>query len=419
MSRAGTIFVVVAGLSVSVLIGWLRDIPPADLLTLVGIAFGTALAIWTVANLALRLRPVTTLRAQVVVAAMASVVATGLGTMAAARAMFVSDHDLTALLVVLAAATTIGLLCSLQLGARVGLASRLLGEMTRRIGDREGPVPAISALQATGASSTTELEVLAHELEAMSRRLAAAQEREQMLDRSRRELVAWVSHDLRTPLAGIRAMAEALQDGIVQDQATVDRYHRTIQSETERLSSLVDDLFELSRIQADAVNLQLEPGSLGDIVSDALAAAQPLAAAQGVHLSGRLITPPPVDVAIAELGRVLGNLLDNAIRHTPAGGTVTVEVGGAADHAYVSVHDECGGIPEHELDRVFELAYRGDSARTPDHRGGGLGLAIARGLAAAHNGQLEVRNVGPGCEFTLRLPRKHTSPDRFASDAPR
>lgn len=416
MTRRTRVSVVGAGLAISVLIGMLRSVPGDELAELVGIGFGTAFMIGTLTNLALRFGPITTLRTQVVLAAMASVVATALGTIVAADAMFVSAHDLTALLVMLTAAASVGLLCALQLGARVGHASRSLGDLTRRIGERPMEV---SAADADGAAETVELDTLARELEAMSRRLVAAQVREERLDRSRRELIAWVSHDLRTPLAGIRAMAEALQDGIVQDQATVDRYHRTIQSETERLSSLVDDLFELSRIQADAVNLQLEPGSLGDIVSDALAAAQPLAAAQGVHLSGRLITPPPVDVAIAELGRVLGNLLDNAIRHTPAGGTVTVEVGGAADHAYVSVHDECGGIPEHELDRVFELAYRGDSARTPDHRGGGLGLAIARGLAAAHNGQLEVRNVGPGCEFTLRLPRKHTSPDRFASDAPR
>lgn len=402
MTRRTRVGVVAVGLVISTLIGLARAVPTDEVAVLVGIGFGTALMIGTLVNLSLRYGPVTSLRAQVVVAAMASVAATALGTIAAAKAMFVEDHDLTALLVILTAATTVGLLCALQLGARVGHASRSLGRMTRRIGDR--PVQ-VSAADADGAAGTIELDGLARELEAMSRRLVAAQEREERLDRSRRELVAWVSHDLRTPLAGIRAMAEALQDGVVDDDTTVDRYHRTIQSETERLSNLVDDLFELSRIQADAVNLQLEPGSLGDIASDALAAAQPLARTRGVHLKGQLLAPPPVRLATAELGRVLGNLLDNAIRHTSAGGTVTVEVGGAEEHAYVSVHDECGGIPDTELDRVFELAYRGDSARTPDRRGGGgLGLAIARGLVAAHDGRLDVCNAGPGCRFTVYLP---------------
>lgn len=403
MSRAGHIAVVVAGLAVSVLIGLVRDIPASDLTQLVGIAFGTALAIWMVANLGLRFGRVATLRAQVVIAAMASVVATGVGTMAAARAMFVSAHDLTALLVVLAAAATIGLLCSLQLGARVGNASRVLSEMTRQIGDGTGSV---SAVAANGTSSAVELDVLARELEAMSHRLAEAQQREQLLDRSRRELVAWVSHDLRTPLAGIRAMAEALQDGVADDEATINRYHAAIRSETERLTQLVDDLFELSRLQADAVDLRLEPGSLGDVVSDALASAQALAAAENVRLDGRLLNPPSVELATPELGRVLRNLLDNAIRHTPPGGTVTVEVGGSENHGYVTVHDECGGIPEGELDRVFELAYRGDSARTPDDRRGGLGLTIARGLVEAHRGDLVVHNDGDGCRFTVRLPRR-------------
>jgi signal transduction histidine kinase len=403
VTRRTRLAVVLAGLTVSVLIGATRSVPADELAQLVGIGFSIAFVIGMLTNLGLRWGRVTTLRTQVVLVAMASVVATALGTIVAADAMFVSAHDLTALLVVLTAASTVGLLCTLQLGARVGRASRSLGDLTRLIGDR--PVRILAA-GTEGPYETAELEILARELEAMSRRLVASQDREELLDRSRRELIAWVSHDLRTPLAGIRAMAEALHDGVVNDEATVARYHRTIQSETERLSNLVDDLFELSRIQADAVNLHLEPGSLGDIASDAIAAAQPRASAQGVELEGHLLAPPPVDLATPELGRVLGNLLDNAVRHTPAGGTVTVEVGGDHDHAYVSVHDECGGIPDAELGRVFELAYRGDSARTPDHRGSGLGLAIARGLVAAHDGRLDVRNVGPGCEFTVRLPRR-------------
>jgi signal transduction histidine kinase len=214
-----------------------------------------------------------------------------------------------------------------------------------------------------------------------------------------------VSHDLRTPLAGIRAMSEALADGVVSDPDEVRRYHGTIQSETERLASLVDDLFELSRIHADAVTLDLGTAHLADLVSDALASARPAADARRVRLDGRVEgTVAPVRLAAHEMGRVLQNLLDNAIRHTPAGGTVTVEVGGDGSGAAVTVRDECGGIPPGDLDRVFDLAYRGDAARSPGDRGAGLGLAIARGLVEAHAGEIAVRNDESGCRFTVRLP---------------
>lgn len=400
--RTGLI-VVIAGLGMSVLVGLLRGVPWSELQQLVAISFGAALLVGVVAALAVRIPRATTLRRQAAIVGLASVVATGVGTLAAAHAMFVSSHDLTALLVVLTAAATVGLLAALELGARVGHASRSLAALTRRIGDDAGPV---SKADVAEGSWATELDALAAELATMSRRLDDARERERVLDRSRRELVAWVSHDLRTPLAGIRAMAEALQDGVVDDPPTIQRYHRTIQSETERLTRLVDDLFELSRIHANAVHLTLEKASLGDVVSDALASAQAVAAAKGIRLDGHLLDPPVVDVATPELGRVLRNLLDNAIRHTPPDGKVTVEVGGHNDAAYISVVDECGGIPEADIDRVFDLAYRGDAARTPDDRSGGLGLAIARGLVVAHSGDLLVRNDGSGCRFTVHLPRR-------------
>lgn len=352
MTRA-RLGVVLAGLGLAVLVGWSQDLPARDLAQLVGLAFGVAAVVGVAGHLALRSRRARSLHLQAVVVALASVGATALGTLAAARAMFVSTHDLAVLFVVLVAAATVGVL---------------------------------------GA-------------EEMSRRLDASQRRERALDRARRDLVAWVSHDLRTPLAGIRAMVEALQDGVVDDPETIERYHRAIHQETTRLATLVDDLFELARIQASRLHLQLEMGSLGDVVSDAVASAQPLAGAKGVRLDGRVHQDlPPMALATPEVGRVLRNLLDNAIRHTPSGGAVTVEVGQNDGHAYVTVTDGCGGIPDADLDRVFEPAYRGDSARSPGDRGGGLGLAIARGLAEAHAGQLGVQNSEGGCRFTVRLP---------------
>jgi signal transduction histidine kinase len=199
-------------------------------------------------------------------------------------------------------------------------------------------------------------------------------------------------------------MLEALDDGVVDDAVTTARYHRQLITETERLGRLVDDLFELSRLQAEAVRLRLEPVCLTDIVSDAIASASPVAEAKGVRLSGG-VSPSVGDVAASapELGRVVGNLLENAIRHTPSGGAVVVEVHNGGDEAVVSVRDGCGGIPAHALDRVFEVAYRGDDARTPGG-GGGLGLAIAHGLVEAHQGEIRVGNVDGGCRFSVHLP---------------
>ena len=324
-----------------------------------------------------------------------------IGVAAASLAMFISEHDLHALFVVLIAAGTVGVLSGLVLGRRVATAGRSLGVMARKLGD-DGP--------GTDLSSTdrvpSELAALAAELEATSARLAEARARATAVEQSRRQLVAWVSHDLRTPLAGIRAMVEALEDGVVHGPQTVARYHRTLRMEADRLAQLVDDLFELSVIQAGALRLHMERASLADVVSDALASASVLAEARGVRLSGTTDdTAPEVVVSTRGMNRVLRNLLENAIRLTPVDGTVWVEAGVHDERAYVAVADQCGGIPETDLPRVFEPAFRGEVARTPRPDGSaGLGLAIARGIVEAHRGDISVRNDNGGCRFTVRLP---------------
>jgi signal transduction histidine kinase len=329
--------------------------------------------------------------------ALTAVAAVAVGAWAAANAMFVSTHDLDALGVVLAAAGLVGVGAAVLLGRRVGRASRSLVEVARRIGEGEVGVEA-------GHPATTELAALARELERMSAQLETARAREQALEASRRELVAWVSHDLRTPLAAIRAMAEALEDGIVSDPATVARYHRQVSLEVDRLAALVDDLFELSRTQAGVMELHREPVALADLISDALAGAAPVAQAKGVRLEGRLDGPTPeLALSTPEVARALRNLLENAIRHTPADGTVSVEAGVDGGVAYVAVADACGGIPAPDLERVFDVAFRGEAARTPGG-GTGLGLAIARGMVEAHGGELVVANDGPGCRFVVRFP---------------
>jgi signal transduction histidine kinase len=170
----------------------------------------------------------------------------------------------------------------------------------------------------------------------------------------------------------------------------------------ERLSALVDDLFELSAIQAGAVTLALEPTSLCELAAEVLDRFEPEAAAAGVRLDCRLDGSRPVLAGRDQLGRVLANLVANGIRHTPRGGCLRVAVTDGDDTAILQVTDSCGGIPQADLPRVFDQLWRGDPARST--KGAGLGLAIARGLVDAHGGSIGVANVPGGCEFTVRLP---------------
>jgi signal transduction histidine kinase len=366
---------------------------------LVLLAAGTAAAAAIAGALVFRALRRRSLGAQAAAVAVIAVVGVAVGAWAGARAMFISEHDLRALVVILIASGVVGVVSALVLGRRVGAASEALVAVARRIGDGDikPSVPDPGAPQ--------ELARLHRELELSSRRLDQARAREQALDASRRELVAWVSHDLRTPLAGIRAIVEALEDGVVDDPATVTRYYATLRREADRLAELVDDLFELSRAQSGVLALHMERVSLGDLVSDALAGASPVAAAKGVRLEGRLDGPPAeLEVSASEVLRALRNILENAIRHTPSDGTVTVEAGRDDAGAYVSVVDTGGGIPEKDLPRIFEVAFRGDAARTPGDAGAGLGLAIARRFVEAHRGDITVRNENGGCRFTVHLP---------------
>ncbi len=370
-----------------------------ETLELALLAAGTAAVAAVVGAFVLRTLRTRSLAAQVAAVAVVAVLGVAVGAWAAARAMFLSDHDLWALGVILIAAGAVAVVSALLLGRRVGAASEALVSVARRLGDGDarpaGPGPA----------APPELARLHRELEITSQRLEQARAREQALDSSRRELVAWVSHDLRTPLAGIRAIVEALEDGIVDDPETVRRYYATLRDEADRLAELVDDLLELSRAQAGVLQLQLERVSLGDLVSDALAGASPIASAKGVRLEGRLEGPTAeLEVSTSEVLRALRNILENAIRHTPSDGAVTVVAGRDDGGAYVSVSDTGGGIPERDLPRVFDVAFRGDAARTPENAGAGLGLAIARGFVEAHRGDITVRNENGGCRFTVHLP---------------
>jgi signal transduction histidine kinase len=373
-----------------------------DALELAAIAGGVTVLGLAGGAIALRVLRGRSIASQIVALTCSTVVAVTGGAYAASRAMFISEHDLTALVVVLIAAGSVAIVIALVLGARIGAASRSLVATAREIGhEGNGHVAAV------GRNAPPELTRLANELAATQARLEEARARQQTLEASRRELVAWVSHDLRTPLAGMRAMVEALEDSVVSDRATVARYLATMREEVDHLAVLVDDLFELSRTQAGAMRLHFERVSLGDLVSEALSGSAPVAATKGVTLEGRVVCPPPMlEVSSPEVLRALRNLLDNAIRHTPSDGSVVVEAGvddGVPDWAYVAVQDNGGGVPEEDLPRIFDVAFQRDRARTPGS-GAGLGLAIAKGFVEAHRGELHLRNENGGARFTMRLP---------------
>lgn len=335
----------------------MRDLLPIAGLALVGVA-----AVELPALLLLRLVRDRSVVMHIGILLAATVAATVAGVVAVAQGMFLSPHDLRVLLVVVCVAGTASILVGWWLGRRLARDAMWADEIRAR---------------------------------------------ERQAEAGRRELVAWVSHDLRTPLAGMRAMAEALEDRVVADPATVAEYHRRIRSETDRMAALVDDLFELSRINAGALRLNTTVVRLGDVVSDTVAAATPIAVPRRIRLLAAESGWPTVVASERELARILGNLVRNAVRFTGDGGTVTLTGGRSGDHGWVAVTDTCGGIPPGDLPRLFDVAFRGEAARTPStgvDGGGGLGLAIVRGLVEAHDGQISVDNVDGGCRFLLRIP---------------
>ncbi|WP_067829767.1 sensor histidine kinase [Nocardia inohanensis] len=232
---------------------------------------------------------------------------------------------------------------------------------------------------------------------------------ERAAEQSRRELVAWVSHDLRTPLAGIRAMGEALADGVVSGQQDVQQYANQLVRESNRLSAMVDDLFEMSKINAGALRLELEPVDLREVIDEVLAANR--ATAERAEITLEAMQPGyriPVSGSDRALGRVLTNLVANALAHTPSGGRISLSAGIGDGQAWVRVDDTGPGIAEADLPRIFEIAYRGTAARTPTAdalgSGSGMGLAIAAGLVSAHGGEIHAENREQGARFEIRLP---------------
>jgi signal transduction histidine kinase len=340
------------------------------------------------------------LRTTMIVAALAPMAAALAAVVQSVRAMFISEHDSWVVLWTLAFAALLGLAMSVLLGHWISTGSRDVGRRLRHLGTSYEPPAAASR-----SSVPAELAALTDELEMTRRRLAASHDRERALEASRRELVAFMSHDLRTPLAGLRAVSEGLEDGVIDDVPTALRQMRAT---VDRMTGLVDDLFELSRLSAAPPPRRRSAVSLRELAEDVAGESGERARVSGVRL---LVSTPPDDDRLAvqgdpdELTRAVTNLVDNAIRHTKPEETVTLTVDREPDgRVRLAVTDGCGGIPADDLDRVFDIGWRGDEQRTPADGGGGLGLAIARGVVESHAGTIAVSNVAGGCAFEIELP---------------
>lgn len=373
-----------------------------DLGKVIAFSLAAALVVGAIALPLLLLTRRASVTAQVIVVAVAALAAMAAGTITVAVAMYVSPHDLLVTLVVASVSGVIAILLAWLLGRTFVRNAERLRLFARAVGDGD-------TLEVDHAvHHNVEFAAVTAELSATSRRLAEAREEVVAIEASRRDLIGWISHDLRTPLAGLRAMAESLEDGVADDP---QRYYARMRSQVDRLSMMVDDLFELSKIQTGTMPLALEHVALYDLVSDSVAELAPLAATRSVRMTEDCADALVVVGDPVELARMVGNLLINAIQHSPPGGTVLVTTRHEGDdRVLVTVQDTAGGIPEHDLERIFEPGWRGTASRTNDPStrapGAGLGLAIVRGIAEAHAGDVSVRNVPGGARFDVRLPRQ-------------
>lgn len=316
------------------------------------------------------------------------------------RQMFVSEHDLilSGVLLLFAAiiATTFGLFVSASVTD--SLRQLALTADALAAGDLSARITVVGR---------DEVARVADSFNQMAAQLQAAAAQQQELDTLRRNLIAWTSHDLRTPLTSIRVRVEALNDGLVDDPAEVRRYFQNIRADVMALNTLIDDLFELAQLEAGGIKLELSAHSLRDLVSDCLESFQALAEQRQIELTGDVATDvDPVWLHAGKISRVLSNLVSNALRHTPVGGTVHLAVRRIAEEAIVSVEDNGSGFKTADLPHLFEQFYRGEQARSRATGGAGLGLAISRGIVEAHGGRIWAENRAEGgarIVFTLPI----------------
>jgi len=315
-----------------------------------------------------------------------------------AQMMFASPHDLLLAIILLVFASGMAMVLGYFLSSTITERIHGLKEAAEKLaqGNLNTRVP---------IQGRDEVSVLANAFNRMAEQLQVMDQKQRDLDNMRRDLIAWVSHDLQTPLTSMRAILEAITDGVVDDPETIKRYLHTAQRDVSSLSALIDDLFQMAQLDAGGFPLNKDNASLSDLVSDTLESFTELAKQQDIMLEGN-VDPDvdPVHMDTQAIGRVLNNLIGNALRHTTKG-RVSVWVRRSSQGAEVTVSDTGEGIRAEDLQHIFERFYRGEKSRNRGTGGAGLGLAIARGIVRAHGGDIKVESeIGKGTQFTFHIP---------------
>ena len=316
-----------------------------------------------------------------------------------AQLMFVSPHDLLLAIILLVFAGGMAMVLGYFLSSTVTERIHLLQGAAEKLaqGNLQTRVP---------VQGRDEVAALAKAFNQMAEQLQAADRKQRELESLRRDLIAWVSHDLQTPLTSMRAILEALSDGVVEEPEAVKRYLYTAQRDVRSLSALIDDLFQMAQLDTGGFPLHRAQASLSDLISDTLESFTELAKQAEILLEGNVDSDvDPVYMDTQAIGRVLNNLISNALRHTPTGGRVSLWGRRAAQRVEITVSDTGEGIRAGDLPHIFERFYRGEKSRNRGTGGAGLGLAIARGIVQAHGGDIWVESeTGKGTQFTFFIP---------------
>lgn len=388
-----------------------------DLATILGLTLGACLLVGLIGAWLLHLLRRRSLRYQLTIATLVPVVAVAATVVINVQFMFLSPHDSAVILVALLTSLAVAVLAAWLVLRRIIEASTQVGAGLHQLVQDSEPSSAGSHAsdESVARELPQELASVVADLAEARQTLAESRARERAAEQARRELVSFMSHDLRTPLAGLRALSEGLEDGVIAD---VPRALSHLRGTVSRMTGLVDDLFALSRVQGEPAIKEQRLMSLTEVITDVATESAATAAARDVRIDLEV----PADDRLAVLGapddlaRALANLVSNAVRHTDPGLSVRVSGRRGDDgRVQVAVVDACGGIAEDNLSRVFDTGWRGTPSRSGDDGGAGLGLAIARGVVQSHAGQIGVRNVDGGCSFEVDLPPSPPSdpdPDR-------
>ncbi|MEV7828468.1 sensor histidine kinase [Microbacterium enclense] len=375
-------------------------LPADDLLHIAATTVGCSAVVMVGAVLALLASSRSSILARTTVVVVAAVLSATVSTAAAAYEMFLGTHEVVVVgwITGISAVVTVASAWLLLRGA-IARATRHLIDSARRIAEG-APVAAV-------ASGWQEFDRLSIELADTSARLSDARAEVQRLEEARAQFFAWISHDLRTPLAGIRAMSEALEDGLVERPM---EYVVRIRGKVDTLDRMVDDLFELSKLESGTLSVQPQVVTLLDLVSDAVVDVRAVAAERGVTITHEGVAGRQLWADPREVTRALGNVLSNAVRYAPAGSVVLVRARDDGDGQIVlSVRDEGEGVADEDLGRLFDVGWRADAARSGDGDsratvGAGLGLAIVRGIAEAHGGRVRAERESDGFRLEMFLP---------------